>query len=91
MGTLFINSNFAILKWDFAHGFQIFIYYITNVIIGYFHGEILRVWYYTNNIYIKQIAISIGVTALQRLRINVSGVMSNDFSPELDFWNKYST
>ena len=40
MGTLFINSNFAILKWDFAHGFQIFIYYITNVIIGYYPGEI---------------------------------------------------
>ena len=89
MGTLFINSNFAILKWDFAHGFQIFIYYITNVIIGYYHGE--RVWYYTNHIHFKQIAISIGVTALQGLRINVSGVMSNDFFPELDFWNKYPT
>ena len=46
MGTLFINSNFAILKWDFAHGFQIFIYYITNVIIGYYHGEITRLVLY---------------------------------------------
>jgi len=37
MGTLFINSNFAILKWDFAHGFQIFIQHITNSIIGHYH------------------------------------------------------
>ena len=87
MGTLFINSNFAILKWDFAHGFQIFIYYITNVIIGYYQ----RVWYYTNHIHFKQIAISIGVTALQGLRINVSGVMLNDFSLELYFLDQYPT
>ena len=39
MGTLFINSNFAILKWDFAHGFQIFIQYTTNAIIGHYHGD----------------------------------------------------
>ena len=38
MGTLFINSNFAILKWDFAHGFQIFIQYITNAIIGHYYA-----------------------------------------------------